>query len=113
MIVWGITSACFSLVNTPLEFGIVGFLLGTVEAGFCVAAGFSRYTLVSVAAAAGVAIINSIGNLAGFASPVMIGHLRDLTHNSQSGMYALAGIMVAAAFAAWSIPAKLVNHQAP
>jgi sugar phosphate permease len=34
MIVWGMTSACFSLVRTPLEFGIVGFLLGTVEAGF-------------------------------------------------------------------------------
>jgi MFS family permease len=107
-------------------------------AGFCVAAGFSHNTLVSVialsvaaagvltcaplfwslptsflagtAAAAGVAIINSIGNLAGFASPVMIGHLRDLTHSSQSGMYALAGIMVAGAFAVWSVPAKLVNH---
>src|ERR1035438_3853573 len=34
MIVWGITSACFSLIKTPLEFGFVGFLLGTVEAGF-------------------------------------------------------------------------------
>ena len=107
-------------------------------AGFCVAASFSHNTLVSVialsvaaagvltcaplfwslptsflagtAAAAGVAIINSIGNLAGFASPVMIGHLRDLTHSSQSGMYALAGIMVAGAFAVWSVPAKLVNH---
>jgi hypothetical protein len=25
-------------------------------------------------------------------------------------MYALAGIMVAGAFAVWSVPAKLVNH---
>jgi MFS family permease len=107
-------------------------------AGFCVVAGFSHNTAVSVvalsvaaagvltcaplfwslptafmagtAAAAGVAIINSIGNLAGFASPVMIGHLRDVAHNSQSGMYALAGIMVAGAFAVWNIPPKLVNH---
>jgi MFS family permease len=107
-------------------------------AGFCVAASFSHNTAVSVialsvaaagvltcaplfwslptaflagtAAAAGVAIINSIGNLAGFASPVMIGRLRDITHSSQSGMYALAGIMVAGAFAVWRVPAKLVNH---
>ena len=107
-------------------------------AGFCVAASFSHNTVVSVmalsvaaagvltcaplfwslptaflagaAAAAGVAIINSIGNLAGFASPVMIGRLRDITHNSQSGMYALASIMVAGAFAVWRVPAKLVNH---
>jgi hypothetical protein len=40
----------------------------------------------------------------------MIGYLRDLTHSSQSGMYALAGIMIAGAVAVWAIPAKLVNH---
>ena len=106
-------------------------------AGFCVAAGFARSTSISVAAlsvatagvitcaplfwslptsflrgtaaAAGIAIINSIGNLAGFVSPSLIGYLRDLTHSSQAGMYLLASIMVAGAAGVWMVPARLVN----
>ena len=34
MVLWAFTSACFVFVRTPVEFGAVGFLLGTVEAGF-------------------------------------------------------------------------------
>jgi nitrate/nitrite transporter NarK len=65
---------------------------------------------IGPSAAVCVAIINSIGNLAGFVSPVPIGRLRDITHSSQSGMYALACIMVTGACAVWMIPAKLANH---
>ncbi|MNF14205.1 putative tartrate transporter [compost metagenome] len=43
-----------------------------------------------MAAAAGIAIINSIGNLAGFASPYLIGAIRDATGSTNAGMYALA-----------------------
>lgn len=46
--------------------------------------------LGGVAAAAGIAIINSIGNLAGFASPYLIGAVRDATGSTDAGMYALA-----------------------
>jgi nitrate/nitrite transporter NarK len=106
--------------------------------GFTVAASFAHNTVVSIAflslaaagvltcaplfwslptafmsgatAAAGIAIINSIGNLAGFASPYMIGYLKDLTHSTQSGMYVLAGMLVIGALAVWFTPAKLVNR---
>ena len=111
-------------------------LFGAV--GFSVAASFADNTVVSVAflslaaagvltcaplfwslptafmsgasAAAGIAIINSIGNLAGFASPYMIGYLKDLTHSTQTGMYVLAGMLVIGAIATWLTPAKLVNR---
>src|SRR6218665_619889 len=46
--------------------------------------------LSGTAAAAGIAAINSVGNLAGFASPYLIGYLKDLTGSTEIGMYMLA-----------------------
>jgi D-galactonate transporter len=46
--------------------------------------------LGGTAAAAGIAMINSIGNLAGFVSPYMIGAIKDATQSTAAGMYALA-----------------------
>lgn len=66
--------------------------------------------LSGAAAAAGIAIINSIANLAGFASPSMIGILRDLTHSSAIGMYALAGFLVLGAAIVLALPADKVNR---
>ena len=47
--------------------------------------------LGGTAAAAGIAMINSIGNLAGFASPYLVGVIKDATHSTANGMYLLAG----------------------
>ncbi len=66
--------------------------------------------LSGTAAAAGIAIVNSVGNLAGFASPYMIGYLKDLTSSTASGMYVLAAVLVVGAIAVWFTPAKLVNR---
>ncbi|MHC5307474.1 MFS transporter [Bartonella sp. LJL80] len=66
--------------------------------------------LSGAAAAAGIAIINSIANLAGFVSPYMIGTLRDLTHSSEIGMYVLAGFLVLGAAIVLAIPASKVNR---
>ena len=49
--------------------------------------------LSGTAAAAGIAIVNSVGNLAGFVSPYMVGYLKDLTQSTQSGMYVLAALL--------------------
>ncbi|MBI0002371.1 MFS transporter [Bartonella sp. W8122] len=62
------------------------------------------------AAAAGIAIINSIANLAGFASPWMVGALLDLTHSPAIGMYVLAGFLVVGAAIVLSISAERVNR---
>lgn len=50
--------------------------------------------LVGTAAAAGIAMINSIGNLAGFVSPYMVGAIKDATQSTALGMYCLAGSLV-------------------
>jgi D-galactonate transporter len=46
------------------------------------------------AAAAGIAWINSVGNLAGYASPHAVGFIRDETHSMLPALLALAGLQV-------------------
>ena len=66
--------------------------------------------LTGAAAASGIAVINSVGNLAGFASPYMIGTLRDMTGNSAIGMYVLAACLVLGAAIVLTVPKKMVNR---
>ncbi len=55
------------------------------------------------AAAAGIALINSIGNLAGFLSPYMVGAVKDATGSTTLGLYVLAGFMaLGAVVALWA-----------
>ncbi|KMN37796.1 MFS transporter [Chromobacterium sp. LK1] len=62
------------------------------------------------AAAAGIAIINSVGNLAGFASPFLVGTLKDLTGDNAVSLTLLALCLVIGALAVLRIPAALVNR---
>lgn len=50
--------------------------------------------LSGTAAATGIAAINSIGNLGGFAGPVMIGWVKDQTGSYAGGLYFVAGLLV-------------------
>lgn len=60
------------------------------------------------AAAAGIALVNSIGNLSGFVAPYMIGAIRDATGSTAPGMLLLAASLVVGALLALAIPARLV-----
>jgi nitrate/nitrite transporter NarK len=46
--------------------------------------------LGGAAAAAGIAPINSIGNLAGFVSPFIVGWIKDTTGSTNNGLYVIA-----------------------
>src|SRR4029077_3090329 len=50
--------------------------------------------LTGASAAAGIAAINSLGNLSGFAGPFAMGYLTDLTGNFAVGLRVLAGCAV-------------------
>jgi MFS family permease len=52
--------------------------------------------LSGVGAAAGIALINSFGNLSGFAGPYVTGWLEDWTGTYRAGMWVVAVLMVAA-----------------
>ena len=61
-------------------------------------------------AAAGIAGINSVGNLAGFVAPSVVGYLRDATHDNRIAMYVLAGIVAVGAGAVLKMRPGEVNH---
>ncbi|WP_175923236.1 MFS transporter [Burkholderia latens] len=65
--------------------------------------------LGGAAAAAGIAMINSIGNLAGFLSPYLMGWLKQATGTNDAGMYMLAGFLVLGGLLALSVPKRLVD----
>ncbi|WP_207003114.1 MFS transporter [Trinickia mobilis] len=65
--------------------------------------------LAGAGAAAGIAMVNSIGNLAGFLSPYAVGWLKQATGANDSGMYMLAAFMVLGGLLALSVPGRIVN----
>jgi MFS family permease len=62
-------------------------------------------------AAAGIALINSTGNLAGFVSPALVGWLKTVTHSLDSSLFLIAAsLLVSATLILTKLPAKLVNR---
>jgi MFS family permease len=52
--------------------------------------------LAGTAAAGGIALINSFGNLSGWLGPFVVGWLRDVTGKTSSGLYVVAALEVTA-----------------
>ncbi|EKM0365319.1 MFS transporter [Cronobacter turicensis] len=65
--------------------------------------------LSGTAAAAGIALVNSIGNLAGFFGPTVLGWLKDATGRTDTGLYILAGFLLLCAPLILALPAQLAN----
>lgn len=53
--------------------------------------------LRGAAAAGGIAVINSVGNIGGFAGPYMVGAAREATGNFSAGLWVMAGCLAAGA----------------
>ena len=66
--------------------------------------------LAGAAAATGVAVVNSIGNLAGFISPYVIGWIIDKTHSTDLGVYTLAACLAIGALLVLALPKRVVNR---
>lgn len=112
----------------PATIGAIGFVVAATSTNTAVAIAFLSLAaggvltcaplfwsmptafLTGTGAAAGIAVINSVGNLAGFASPFAIGVLRDATGTSQAGMYMLAAVLLIGAVATYLTPPRLVNR---
>jgi sugar phosphate permease len=99
----GLGACAFAVSAIPGIPGVVGFAALTMAnvgilCGFAVFWSLPTALLKGTAAAAGIAWINSVGNLAGWASPFAVGAIRDQTHGSNTvALLALAGAMLTAA----------------
>ena len=69
--------------------------------------------LSGTAAAAGIALINSIGNLGGFVGPYLVGLLEDATGSTDGGLIALAAILVGGAVLATRVAHDPALERAP
>ncbi len=117
-------------VAIPALVGAVGLVLTTIWSGHTLLAmvglsvasmgiitalplfwGLPTAFLGGAGAAAGIALINSVGNLAGFVSPFAVGVLKDMTQSTNPGIYLLAVVLVLGAALTLAVPARLVNKQ--
>jgi MFS transporter, ACS family, tartrate transporter len=70
--------------------------------------------LTGAAAAGGIALVNSIGNLGGFVGPYMVGWIKDATGSFEAGLYFLAACALAsAALAFFGLRPSVVEEKLP
>ena len=70
--------------------------------------------LSGMAAAAGIALINSLGQLGGIISPYLVGKVKDLTGSTTLALYAVAAMcIVSAILILWGLPRRLYFREAP
>lgn len=92
----GITGAvAFAISGIPHISGVMGLLALTVATAgitcaFSIFWSMPTAILSGTAASAGIAWINSVGNLAGYLSPYLVGKIRDATHNMTLALLLLA-----------------------
>lgn len=95
----------FSVVFESLVPSMVGLIIAVVGMNSARAPFFSipPKFLTGAAAAGGVALINSFGNLGGFLGPYAVGWLRDTTGSFSAGLYALTGMLFLSALLAMTL----------
>ncbi|MGI4942464.1 MAG: MFS transporter [Janthinobacterium lividum] len=95
--------------NTVLA--MVGLVLAVAGASSAQAAFWSLpgAFLGGTAAAAGIALVNSLGNLAGFTTNNIVGWLAAVTHSNSASLYLFAAVLVVSGALVLAIPARLVN----
>lgn len=104
---WHVVGACLlaavGLATAPAATGVLAVLAALTLVNIGISASkpplWSMPTLFlsGPAAAAGIATINSIGNLGGFVGPSMIGWIKDMTGSFAGGLYFVAALLVISA----------------
>jgi nitrate/nitrite transporter NarK len=94
-----------ALAVASLTFATIG-ILGALCQFWAIPPAF----LGGVAAAAGIALINSVGNLAGFVSPYLVGWIKDVTRSTDVGLYCVAVSLLIAAAIVLTMPRRVVNR---
>ncbi|SAK93845.1 major facilitator transporter [Caballeronia hypogeia] len=104
---WHVVLACVAAAIGLIVAAMAGSVVGLIAALTLVNIGIScakpplwtmpTMFLSGAAAATGIATINSIGNLGGFAGPAVIGWIKESTGSYSGGLYFVAGLLVMSA----------------
>lgn len=85
--------------------GALGLMGGGIIAAVPMFYTLPAKILVGAGAASGIAIINTLGQLGGIVSPILIGRIRDTTGSTTPALYIIAGLcLLAAAMSAFALP---------
>jgi ACS family tartrate transporter-like MFS transporter len=104
LVIGAVGFAASAFVSSPL-LGIICLAIATmgIIAGYTVFWTVPGTFLSGVAAAGGLALMNSMGNLGGFIAPFTIGWIREATGSFTNALLVLAGAMAAAGIIAFII----------
>lgn len=95
----GLAMAAFFHDQPVLSLAGLSLAMSGGLAGFCVLWALPGVLLTGTAAAAGIALIATIGNLGGYASPFMMGWIKQSSGHLEYGLYVLAVMTVLGAVA--------------
>ncbi len=118
---WHTAIPCFAAAMGLAISGTPGLGIGLAMLGLTLAAAGASTSqasfwslppmfLTGAAAAAGIALVNSLGNIAGMASTALVGWMTDLTGSPNSALYLFAGFAVLGGLMVLRLPAKIVNR---
>ena len=100
------------ILSGSLTVALIGFTVALIGVSAARAVFWTVPTrfLTGVAAAGGLAFINSIGTVGGFVGPSMMGWLKEFSGSYGSGLTAVAAIMVASMLASLSLKLVVSNE---
>lgn len=90
----GLTIATAYAHDTVLALAALSLATAGILSTFPIFWSLPTALLGGTAAAAGIALVNSVGNLAGFASPYLVGAIRDATGSTAIGILVLSASLV-------------------
>ena len=93
----GLVASVLYADNTVIALAALSLATAGILTTFPIFWSLPTALLGGTAAAAGIALINSVGNLAGFASPYLVGAIRDATGSTAAGMTLLPASLIAGA----------------
>ncbi len=89
-----------------LVLGMIGLTIGTAAmvSSLPVFWGMPTAVIGGAAAAAGIALINSMGNVAGFFATIIVGWITQVTGSTHGSMYMMAAVLVSGGVLALTVP---------
>ncbi len=110
----GVTATCFALSRESISLGATIFLLSVAALGIFGSLGpfwaLATRFLRGASAAGGIAIVNSIGGLAGFVAPYAIGYIKKAS-GGYTGLLVVSAALLCGSIVVLTVPKSIDRPQ--